>query len=236
MQLRLRLSRPDTDVPIFNRDFVGQYRQPGTAQVGDAEVSEVGGVSTVSKVERLESARLAVGVPTPFKFTGIFESKFAPRGSVYARHYTIERGGFEGPIAISLSDTQVRHLQGVRGPTIIVPPGETEFDYPLQLPPFLEVGRTSRTCLMAVGEVPLGDGRSAKATYTSQAQSDQIIVLTAPEELSIVCERGSVSAAPGAEVSLPVRIGRASHLRNPVIIELVCPLHVTGVVAELREL
>ena len=113
-----------------------------------------------------------------------------------------------------------------------MPPGETEFDYPLQLPPFLEVGRTSRTCLMAVGQLPLEDGTSARLTYTSQAQSDQIIVLTAPEELSVICERGSVSATPGAEVSLPVRIGRASHLKNPVLIELVCPPHVTGVVAD----
>ena len=210
---------------------VCDVRLVGTAEVDGAMVSEVARFPTALNVERVERARLAVGVPTPFQFAGIFESKFAPRGSVYARHYTIDRGGFEGPIAVSLSDTQVRHLQGVRGPTIIVPPGETEFDYPVQLPPFLEVGRTSRTCLMAVGELPLADGSSAKVTYTSQAQSDQIIVLTAPEELSIVCERGSLSAATGAELRLPVRIGRSPRLTNPVMIELVCPPHVIGVVA-----
>lgn len=213
------------------RIAVCDVRLVGTADFEGTMVSQVA-MLPVSGVERLDRARLAVAVPTPFRFAGIFESKFAPRGSVYERHYTLERGGFEGPIAVSLADTQARHLQGVRGPTIVVPPGETEFDYPVELPPFLEVGRTSRTCLMAVGEVPLEDGRSAKVTYTSQAQADQIIVLTAPEELSIVCERGSVSAAPGSEVRLPLRIGRAPRLTNPVRVQLICPPHISGVTAK----
>ncbi len=74
---------------------------------------------------------LAVTMPTPFKIFGQFETKYTARGSTFVRHFSIKRGAFDGPITIDLAERQVRHLQGVTGPAIVIPPGVNEFDYPL---------------------------------------------------------------------------------------------------------
>ncbi len=205
----------------------------GKAKVGDTDRQAVATIKTQpATAEKLERLIVAVTLKTPFKLTAVFESKFAPRGSVYLRHYKIERGGFEGPLEISLADRQNRHLQGVTGPKIVVPAGVTEFDYPASLPPWLEVGRTSRTCLMAVGEVTDADGSKHKLAYSSQEQNDQIIVLTAPEEFSVVLEVPSIRAVAGDFVTVPLQVGRASRLNQPATIEVVPASHMRGIVAE----
>ncbi len=172
---------------------------------------------------------LAVTVGTPFRFYGIFESKFAPRGSVYVRHYHIERNGFDGPLEISLADAQARHLQGVTGPKIIVPPGQDEFDYPISMPPWMQIGRTSRTCLMAVGVVEEPDGSRHKVSYSSQEQADQIITLVDPGRLSVRLEQSSLALAPGTAQKVAVQIGRANELAGPVSVEVVIPRHIRGI-------
>ncbi len=202
----------------------------GKAKINDIEKQAVASIRTnPPTLEKIDRLMFAVTVKTPFKFFGAFESKFAPRGSVYIRHYKLDRGGFEGPIEVSLADRQNRHLQGVTGPKIVVPPGATEFDYPANLPPWLEVGRTSRTCLMAVGEVVDPDGTKHKVTFSSQEQNDQIIVLTAPEEFSVQVDVPAIRAVPGESVTVPLQVGRASHLRQPATIEVVPAKHIKGV-------
>src|ERR1700757_3008104 len=96
----------------------------------------------------VDSVLLAVALPTPFKIKGVFDVRWVARGTVHKRRYRIERGGFTGPLQIGLADHQARHLQGVMGPTIIVPAAASEFTYPVYLPPWMETGRTSRTCVM----------------------------------------------------------------------------------------
>lgn len=216
------------ETPLGVRDI----KLIGTAKKDEQTLTATARVASSPAPEDPESVRLSVNLPTPFKFVGIFESKFAPRGSVYVRHYQLERNGFEGPITISLADRQVRHLQGVTGPTIVVPPGATEFDYPATLPPWLVVGRTSRTCLMAVGEQSLADGSIAKLSYASFGQNDQIIVLTAPEILSLKSERSSLPVEPGKSVSVTVQLERGNGLTGPAQIELSCPGHMQGIHAE----
>ena len=66
---------------------------------------------------------------------------------MYRRKYKIDRGGFDGPIQVRLADKQARHLQGVTGPVLTLKPGETEFEYPAFLPPWMELGRTCRVCV-----------------------------------------------------------------------------------------
>ncbi len=177
------------------------------------------------------TAQLAITEPTPFKFVGQFESQFAPRGSVFTRHYTLERNGFEGPIEIALADRQARHLQGVTGEKVVVPTGVNEFDFAIQLPPFLDIGRTSRTCLKAVGEVTLADGRKGKVAYSSQQQNDQIIVLTAPEQFQIEAAFSTSVARPQADLEIPVTIHRGPMLNGPARVEIIAPRHIHGVIA-----
>jgi len=180
----------------------------------------------------IDTLTFCVAVPTPFKFSGRFETKFAARGSTFFRHYKLERGGFEGPIVIKPADRQIRHLQGVRGPTIVLPPDAAEFDYPISLPPWMEIGRTCRSCLMAVGKVTDENGVTHTVSYSSQAQNDQIIVIVDPGRLAVRCGQKTLPLRKGATVSVPVSVARGSGLAGPVTVELVTPAHIKGVTAE----
>jgi len=177
----------------------------------------------------VDHVRLAVTMPTPFKVVGVFETKYAPRGSTYVRHYRIERGGFEGALRVQLAERQARHLQGVTGQTIEIAAGVNEFDFQVHLPPWMEIGRTSRTCLMAIGEITLADGSSHTVSYTSHEQNDQIIVLVDPSQLSLKLEHPSVRGHAGESIELPFEIRRGPELAGDVHVELISPLHLTGI-------
>ncbi len=131
-----------------------------------------------------------------------------------------------------MAERQVRHLQGVTGPTILVPPGATEFDYPIKLPPWMEIGRTSRTAVMAVADVTDTDGSIHHVSYTSHAQNDQVIVLVDPGQLDLRLERKSLVEAPMTVQEIPFHLGRGQGMAGPVEVRLVLPEHIKGLTAE----
>jgi hypothetical protein len=178
-----------------------------------------------------DSVLLAVALPTPFKIVGDFESTQSPRGSVRHRHYRIERGGYDGPIEVSLSDRQARHLQGVHGSTVVVPAGVSEFDYAVELPPWMELGRTSRTCVMGVGVVPEGAAQHY-VSYSSVQQNDQIIAVVEAGRLGVEVEKPALTAGRNENAVVPVKVSRARGLTGPVKVELILPHHLHGVSAE----
>ncbi|MGE3803490.1 MAG: PPC domain-containing protein [Gemmataceae bacterium] len=187
-------------------------------------------------VPDIDSALVAPAVPTPFKFSGVYVVRLVPRGTVYRRHYRLERNGFDGPLQVSLADRQARHLQGVTGPTITVPADASEFDYDVKLPPWLETGRTARVTLMAVGVVKDPDGTPHTVSFTSVAQNEQIVVVIEPGKLSVSCAPGSIQAAPGKEARVALRVERGPDLKGPVRLELIAPQHLRGVTAQPIEL
>ena len=216
------------------------FRATDSAKLSFSELTIVGSASIgVKSIERIATRQrslpydadtsrltLAVTMPTPFKIFGQFETKYAARGSTFVRHFSINRGEFTGPITVSLAERQVRHLQGVKGPTIVVPPGVNEFDYPLHLAPWMEIGRTSRTCLMGVGEITDTDGSVHKVSFTSGEQFDQIIVLVDPGQLDVRLNRTSVKGSPGGEAEVLVTVGRGQGVAGEVKIDLVAPEHI----------
>ena len=106
---------------------------------------------------------LAVAMPAPFKLDGIdFQTSYAERGTIHRRHYLIHRDAYTGPLTLRLADRQIRHLQGVQGASLLVSPDVDAVDYPIQIPTRLEMNRTSRTVVMAVGEVEDEDGCEAQ--------------------------------------------------------------------------
>ena len=206
----------------------------GKAKVGDAEQAATAVIppGTIHDFER-DTLLVGVAVPAPFKFTGDFQSRFVPRGSTYYRHFSLQRNGFKGPLVITLSDNQVRHLQGIHADPVTIPADqEKEFDYRIKLPPWLELGRTSRSQIMITGIVEDPDGTKHKVSYTSAAQFDQIIVLPAPGRIGIDTPRDSLVARPGGTVKVPIRITRATGAKTPVTVELVVPQHIRGVSAK----
>ena len=175
---------------------------------------------------------LTVGLPVPFKIVDEYVMTQAPRGEVYRRKYRIERdAGFTGPVEVSLADRQARHLQGVSGPMLTVAPGQTEFEYPASLPPWMELGRTCRVCVMAVGKVKDIDGTEHSVSFSSVGQNQQMIVVVGPGRLDISLEKLTVRAEPGAEARVPVKVTRARELTGPVSIEALIPEHWRGVTA-----
>jgi hypothetical protein len=171
---------------------------------------------------------LAVALPTPFKVLDGYVMTSAPRGETYRRKYRVDRGGFDGPIQIQLADRQARHLQGVTGPMLTLAPGETEFEYPALLPPWMEMGRTCRVCVMATARVkdPI-DGREHVVSFSSVEPNQQMIVVVGPGRLGLACDKTSVRAEP--EVRLAVTVSRAKGLVGPATVEAVLPAHWKGV-------
>jgi hypothetical protein len=182
-----------------------------------------------------EQLALAVGMPTPFKFRSTYQSTYAGQGTTFRRRYVLDRNGYEGPLEIMLADRQVRHLQGVSGAKMVVPAGTTEFEYAVQLPPWLEIGRTSRSQVMAIGEVADADGSRHRVSFTSGNQNEQIVLLADPGPLSVASVTPSIMAREEGAVEVPLRVGRSPKLELPVRLELVPPPHVKGVAAEAVE-
>ena len=141
---------------------------------------------------------VVVAVPTPFKFVADYDQAYTPRGSVQVRHYRLVRNGYTGPLEVSLADKQFRYKQGVNGPTIVVPAGADRFDYPLTFPPFMEILRTSRTQLMAVGTITDADGTAHRVIYTTEHQDEQSWPSWRSGRLTVTLDPASVKSSPAS--------------------------------------
>jgi hypothetical protein len=177
-------------------------------------------------------ARLTTSLPTPFKYVGQYSFQFAPRGTVLRKRFTIDRGGFAGSIEVRLADRQGRHLQGVAGPTLIIPPEASEFEFPLSLPPWMELGRTTRSNLMLTGEIKDSSGKSHKVCYSTNEQNQQMIGLVTAAPLRIALDRNSFAIRPGGMLIVPIAIKRDPSIDSPVKLELIVPRHITGIGAD----
>jgi hypothetical protein len=214
------------------RITAGRLTLRGSVRVGGETLTRTASLPAGRGVPEIDSVLLAVTLPTPFKVVGAYDMRWAARGTVHRRRYRIDRGGFTGPIEVSLADRQARHLQGVTGPTITVPPGATEFDYPVTLPPWMETGRTSRTCVMAVGVVKDAVGGEHEVSFTSVAQNEQVVAVVEPGRLGVEADRASLLVTPGRSETVAVRVSRAKGLEGPVKVELVVPAHMRAIAAD----
>jgi hypothetical protein len=203
----------------------------GTAKLGEQVTTRTAARRGARGEPDVESVLLAVALPTPFQVVGDYDMRWAARGTVHHRKYRIERHGYDGPITVMLADHQARHLQGVTGPTINVPAGATEFDYPVTLPPWMETGRTSRTCVMAVATLKDGDDEH-DVSFTSINQNEQVVAVVEPGRLGVELERASLTVAPGQTVKVGVTVARARGLSGPVKVELVAAEHMRFMSAE----
>ena len=214
----------------------------GTVMAKDAENPEADSLQTVKStaVKPAESyldidqdhVMVVVAMPTPFKIWGTFETKFAHRGSSYKRSMFIERTGYDGPIEIVMAERQVRHLQGVTGGSIVVPEGGTEFTYQIQLPPWMEIGRTCRVAVTGIAKIKDHDGSEHLVSYTSHAQNDQIIVLVDASKMSIQAAVSSMRYAPGEVIPVSVTVNRGDKIKGDVRVSLALPEHISAASAE----
>ena len=215
------------DAPI---GLTPRARIVGTASMGDAEVSRVAVVSPTP----LQAARpltpadneshvntLAVTVTHPQVFaittTDVYGS--ANRGATLVQTHHLERlGNFSGAVEISLSDGQDRYLQGVTGPTMILEPGETEFDYPAFLPEAMDLNRTARMVVMGTARVTDQSGREHFVTHRTKSQ---MVVRVCPSLLTLGADKAYFEAAPGSSLTIPLRVGRTAEITGDVTLEAI---------------
>jgi hypothetical protein len=202
----------------------------GAATVAGTSVTRTARLNGTGHPE-VDSVRLTVALAPPFKIVGDYDLRLVPRGTVHRRHFRIERHGYDGPLEVRLADHQMRHLQGVTGPVLTIPPGDNEFDYPVTLPPWMETGRTSRSCVMAVGRLKVG-ATEYEVGFSSEAQNDQVIAVVETGRLGLECDRTSVAAGPGRSVELPVKVSRGKGVTGPVKVILALPEQVRDMTAE----
>ena len=201
----------------------------GTASIGNTKQTRQAILSSPTGVPARQDVLLAVAMPTPFKLDGVeFQTSYAARGTIHRRRFRIDWGDYRGPLQLLLADRQIRHLQGVTGPIIEIPHGQTEVFYPLFVPTWLEMNRTSRSVVMAVGMVKDEDGVPHRVSFSSGAVKDQVIMLTAPCPLNIRAQRLSFRAIPHQSVKVPVTIARGVLKPAPVTVELLVPTHIQG--------
>jgi hypothetical protein len=204
----------------------------GIAKIADHDLVRVASLNVPRGQPALHDVLLAVALPTSFVIKGEYDMGFAARGSTHKRKYKVIRNGYDGPIEISLADRQARHLQGVTGPAIVVPPGINEFVYAAQLPPWMETGRTCRVCVMGVGVIKEPDGSEHRVSFSSVNQNEQLVAVVGPGKLAMELPKTSFIMKPGQSIPVHVRVKRALGLKGAVTLELVPPSHMKGLSAE----
>lgn len=209
----------------------------GRATIADQSTLRAAKLDAPFAIAVPDSVLLAVALPTPFRHTGDYLLANHPRGAVYRRTYQLERNGFTGPLTARLADTQGRHLQGARASAINIPTSAEKFEFPITLPPWMEVGRTSRSQLMTMGIFIDHDGTQHIISYTSNEQNDQMISVMSSNLLHIETEVATVPATPNSKTALRILVRRDRTLENqPVRIELILPEHLKSLQARPLEL
>ncbi len=204
----------------------------GRAMIDGVETTRVASLPTPhSPVDRTD-VLIGVSMPTPFKLDGVaFETRYGARGTLFRRHFVVHRNGFQGPLQLSLADRQVRHLQGMTGVDMSLAADKSECDFAIRIPTWLEMNRTSRTVVMAVGKVKDEQGAEHTVSFSSQTPKDQIVLLTAPCPISVSVAKPSMHAQPGATLSVDFRVDRGILQPAPVRIELIAASHMKGLTA-----
>ena len=178
-----------------------------------------------------ERLLLACGLPTPFRFQADYQLRYIARGGTLKKTFHIDRQGFTGPLEVQLADRQGRHLQGVKGPTLAIPPEASEFEFEVQLPPWMELGRTSRANLMLTGELNDASGKPYKVCFTTSEQNEQLIAIVSPAPLRLSLEKTLLIAKSDHEATLLVRIHRDRALTGDCRLELAMPNHMQHIAA-----
>jgi hypothetical protein len=198
-------------------------------QARHVRVHGTAGDRSVSTPDRL---LLAVAMPTPFTFKqqGTYVN-FVPRGTVHRERFVIERNGYDGPITFRLSDRQRRHLQGITGPPVVIPPGTDSFTYPIHMATGMDLARTARVLVMGTAVITDPDGSWHAVSYYNQ-ETTQSAISVAAARLDVSVAKPSITLGPDRELSLAVRVVRGQGIVGPVRVELLSPRHILGVTAQ----
>lgn len=218
---------PRTTVQIANLTIRGTAEIDGQPLIHDAAFPTAFGEPLANQV------RLGIAPAVPFKHVGEYwVTNDQPSGTTLSKHFELQRGGFDGPITVSLADRQGRCLQALTAKPMIIPPGATDFTYDVLFPPDLELGRTNRAQLMLVAEFTDFDGTKHTISHTSFEQNEQIISVVSEGMLRLTTASTSYPVASGARVAVPFTLLRHPDVaKRPMRVEIKVPPHMAGVSA-----
>lgn len=148
------------------------------------------------------------------------------RGATYRAPVVVTRvEGFVGEVRLQMAAKPDRVSQGIFGAEVIVPADAQNIDFPLFLPQWVQIDRTSRIVLNTVVDVtdPAGNVRSLVN------RMDQRITLNVEGTLlTVSTPQSDFPVTSGQPLQIPVDIQRSPKLRRPVIVSLV-PQHAENV-------
>lgn len=181
----------------------------GTATIGEKAVQRTAGPALV-----------ATTIKPPFSIDAEGQDDVTkwPRGSTFPAPVLIARdAGFDSEIMLEMTSQQGRHVQGISGPELAVPPNVSRILYPVYLPEWLETTRTSRMVVNGVAKVtdPKGNVR-----YSVSLQKTRMGFLPTGAMLKISTIETEFQAKPGSEISIPIHIDRSEKLTERVTLEL----------------
>jgi hypothetical protein len=120
----------------------------------------------------------------------------------------------------------------VTAPLVIVPAGVEEFDYPVTLPPWMEIGRTSRTVVMATALIREPDGSEHEVSFSSTRNEVQAVSVIEPGLLGLEARVTSLAVAPEKTLDVTIKLSRGKGVDGAVRVELVALGSVRGLSAE----
>ena len=170
----------------------------------------------------IDKVRVTVALPCPFKIVGEYNMKWGSRGGTLSRNYKLERLGYDGPIIVDVADKQARHLQGVHGVPKVIPAGAVEFEYAVQLGPWMEIGRTSRICVAGVATIK-DQGIDHIVSYCSVNPNEQMIAVLESGKLDVSSTSPNIGYEAGKITLIHLEIFRAPELIGDVSLETIFP-------------
>jgi hypothetical protein len=170
----------------------------------------------------IDKVRVTVALPCPFKIVGEYNMKWGSRGGTLSRNYKLERLGYDGPIIVDVADKQARHLQGVHGVPKVIPAGALEFEYAVQLGPWMEIGRTSRICVAGIATIK-DQGVDHIVSYCSVNPNEQMIAVLESGKLDVSSASPNIGYDAGKITLIHLEIFRAPGLIGDVSLETVFP-------------
>jgi hypothetical protein len=170
-----------------------------------------------------EPMLVALTIPSPIEIDAEGKDDVLkwPRGSTFPGPVLIARkAGFDGDVVLEMHSRQGRHVMGIAGPEVAVPPGVDRFLYPVHLPEWLETSRTSRMVVNGVVRVadPKGNVRHVLVKQKNRMgflPIGALLKLSAVEPLiSLGGTADSAGSAQTRVVSIPLKVDRAESIRE----------------------
>lgn len=140
------------------------------------------------------------------------------RGTTYPADVVIQRlEGYEGPITLQMAATQQRQRRGIRAQSVLVPAGQTQAQFPIHMPEWLETSLTARMNVVGVIEIPDPQGNLRHV----MGNMDGLIVMSLEGALlKLSHEPQERTVRPGETIEIPIRLSRSAQLAGEARIEL----------------